>query len=455
MTDLDPNVLHDAVAYVDRWLAFRREFRDIPGLIVAVRSGSELALSTAYGFAQLEPSVPMTTRHIFRIASHSKTFTATAVMQLVEQGALRLDERAAAYIPWLSSSVTIRQLLNHVGGIIRDGLDADFWRVERPFPDLDALQALEPDSVVLPANQIFKYSNIGFGLLGLVIEQASGEPYNSYVRERIVDQLGLADTGPEFNPALADRMVTGYTAARLGVARRAVPPGIDTRALSPATGFYATAEDLCRYAAAHWFGDDTLISDASKREMQHPAWKVEHSEDSYGLGLSVQQIGGRQLVGHGGGFPGQSTRTLIDPVDQLAVVLFSNTSASEGLAAPLAAEIVRIIDFARDKANARVSAAPIPLATFSGRFANTSGVFDITAFGQSLFALNPENDSPVRFATELEVIDANTLHAAKTGGYGSPGELVRYERDATGRILRVRVGGVSSFPEDLFRQRYA
>src|SRR5690349_3683921 len=160
MTDLDPNVLHDALAYVDRWLAFRREFRDIPGLIVAVRSGSELALSSAYGFAQLEPSVPMTTRHIFRIASHSKTFTATAVMQLVEQGALRLDERAAAYIPWLSSSVTIRQLLNHVGGIIRDGLDADFWRVERPFPDLDALQALEPDSVVLPANQIFKYSNI-------------------------------------------------------------------------------------------------------------------------------------------------------------------------------------------------------------------------------------------------------------------------------------------------------
>ena len=101
-----------------------------------------------------------------------------AIVQLVEQGKLRLDDRAAAYVSWLNSDVTRRQLLNHAGGVIRDGLDADFWRVEQPFPDLATLRALSPDASILLPTTAFKYSNIGFGLLGLVVEAMSGAPYN-------------------------------------------------------------------------------------------------------------------------------------------------------------------------------------------------------------------------------------------------------------------------------------
>jgi D-alanyl-D-alanine carboxypeptidase len=454
MGKLDTNALRDAAAYVDRWIAFRREIRDIPGLVVAIRHANDLVLLNAYGFAQLEPAVPMTTRHIFRIASHSKTFTATAIMQLVEAGKLRLDDRASAYVPWLKSEVTIRQLMNHVGGIIRDGVDADFWRVEQPFPDLAALRALAPDITTLASNTSFKYSNIGYALLGLVIEAASGTPFSQYVKGHIIDRLQLQDTGPEFHPGVSDSIVTGYTAGRLGVPRRAVP-NIDTRALSPAAGFYSTAEDLCSYAAAHWFGDERLLSDASKREMQHPAWEVEQSDDRYGLGFTVQKIGEREMVGHGGGFPGQSTRTLIDPNDQLVVVVLSNTSAPEGLAAPLATEIVRIIDFAQDRSHRNGTPPQRPLDTYTGRFANIGGVGDIAAFGNSLVALAPEADDPVHFVTDLEVIGQDTLRIARTGGYGSQGELVRYERDAQGKVERVIIGGVSAYPEDLFRQRYA
>jgi CubicO group peptidase (beta-lactamase class C family) len=96
MKHVDPGALRDGVRYADRWLAFRREFREMAGLVVAVRHDQELLLSSAYGYAQLEDAVAMTPRHIFRIASHSKTFTATAIMQLVEHGRLRLDDPAAA-----------------------------------------------------------------------------------------------------------------------------------------------------------------------------------------------------------------------------------------------------------------------------------------------------------------------------------------------------------------------
>jgi CubicO group peptidase (beta-lactamase class C family) len=375
-------------------------------------------------------------------------------MQLVERDSLRLDDRASAYIPWLTSDVTIRQLLNHVSGIIRDGIEADFWRVEQPFPDLSVLRTLASESTILPTNASFKYSNIGYALLGLVIESVSGTAYNEYVKQHIIDRLGLQDTGPEFHAGMAARAVTGYTATRLGVPRRGVP-NIDTRALSPATGFYSTSEELCRYAAAHWFGDATLLTDASKREMQHPSWNVEQSEDRYGLGFSVQQIGERQLVGHGGGFPGQSTRTLIDPVDQLVVVVLSNTNGPDGLAAPLAAQIIRIIDFAQEKAARDGTASKYQLDRYTGRFANIGGVADLAAFGNSVVGLSPEEDNPVRFVSELEIVDGDTLRITKSGGYGSPGELVQYERDEAGKTLRITIGGVSSYPEDIFRQRYA
>jgi CubicO group peptidase (beta-lactamase class C family) len=450
MTGLDRAALLEAAAYVDRWIAFRREQRDLPGLVVAIRHADELVLSQAYGCAQLDPPVAMTPEHVFRVASHSKMFTATAIMQLVEQGKLRLDDRAAAYVSWLNSDVTLRQLLNHAGGVIRDGLDADFWRVEQPFPDVATLRALAPDASILPPNTTFKYSNIGFGLLGQVVEAVSGVSYNKYVQRHIVRRLGLVSTGPELVPDVLDRCVTGYTGKVLGVPRRGVP-SIDTRALSPATGFYSTAEDLCRFAAAHWFGDERLLTDAAKREMQHAAWTVEQSEQRYGLGLIAERIGKRDTVGHSGGFPGQSTRTLFDPVDQLVVVVLSNTSAEDGRAGPLAAQVVRFIDFAQ----AQPGGSSAELARYTGRFANVGGAVDIVAFGGKLFGLAPGSDNPSKVVWEFEVVDADRLRIFKCGGFDYPGESIHYERDAAGNTQRMIAGGVSLYPETIFRERYA
>jgi D-alanyl-D-alanine carboxypeptidase len=448
------SALRDGIAYADRWLEYRCEFRNHPGLVVAVQKDDQLLLSKAYGMANLERQEPMTTGHIFRIASHSKTFTATAIMQLVELGHVRLDDRLSAHLPWLAASeATIRETLNHASGILRDGEDADFWQVQKEFPDLEQLRHSAAQGKVLDPNTTFKYSNIGYALLGLVIEAASGRPYNEYVRENIIQRLGLRDTGPEVDPALKDRLVTGYTRARLGLPRRAVPRVIDTDALSPATGFYSTAEDLCRYAAGHYIADTRLLTDASKREMQQPYWAIEQADgEHYGLGLSVRDIGQRRMVGHGGGFPGQSTRTLIDTHDRLVVVIFSNTSASDGLAAPLAENVVKIIDFSIAHAT---DSHGDGVASYTGRFASLGGAIDIVNIGGKLFGVSPEADDPVARVSELSVLDATTLKIEKTGGYGSPGEAVRFERDASGNVVRMVWGGVSSYPVELFRERYA
>jgi CubicO group peptidase (beta-lactamase class C family) len=456
MGKLDQALLRDAVAYADQWVAYRQEQCELPGVVVAIRCDDQLLLSQGYGYANIEQRVPITPQHIFRIASHSKTFTATAIMQLAEHGTLRLDDRLADHIPWLRelgelAQVTIRQALNHSAGIVRDGDDADFWQLDHAFPDDQELRIMvEHGGRVLPANESFKYSNIAYGLLGKVIEAASGSSYSTYVRQHIVDPLGLADTGPEINAQMHERLATGYTMRRYGQPRQPVPH-VKTNALAAATGFYSTAEDLSRYAAAHFLGDATLLTDASKREMQQPYWHATQTDAHYGLGFIIVDIGERRLVGHSGGFPGFVTRTMFDPKDRLVIVVLTN--ASSGAADQIGRGIVRIIDLAQRKGSAATGGPIDCRERFTGRFVNMMDSCDVAAFGNALLLLSPENDDPALLVTDLAVEDEDTLRMTTAPGFASPGETIRYIRNDAGETTRIVAGGVSAYPLPIFLQR--
>ena len=214
-----------------------------------------------------------------------------------------------------------------------------------PFPDADQLQHISlDDAAVLPRNERFKYSNIGYSLLGQVIEAASGLSYAQYVDQHIVEPLGLTDTGPELDPARAGEYAVGYSALSYGDHRLPIDH-VDTRAMASATGFYSTATDVVRYAAAHFMGDDRLLTDEAKRQMQRTEWEVEGTGGTaYGLGSGHLHHRQAPLLGHGGGYPGHITRTYFDPVDQLAVSVMTN--AIDGPAMALATAGVKLIDMA-------------------------------------------------------------------------------------------------------------
>ncbi len=456
MGRLHKGLLRDAVAYADQWVSNQQERREIPGLVMAVWCDDELILARGYGFADLEQRISMTPNHIFRIASHSKTFTATAIMQLAERQALRLDDRLADHIPWLKqveglSDVTVRQALNHSAGIVRDGSDANHWQLDHSFPDLAGLRDLaEHGGYVQPANDSFKYSNIGYGLLGLVIEAAAGEPYHDYVKRHIIGRLGLSDTGPELDDHARGRLAIGYTTRRFGLPRRPLPH-LDTHALASATGFYSTAEELCRYAAAHLPGDETLLTDASKREMQQPYWKARQTDRSYGLGFIIGDQGERRLVGHSGGFPGFITQTMFDPKDRLVVTVLTNESA--GPADLLMRGIYNVIDLAMREPDPSGNAPEFPLERFTGRFVNGMGVLHVVGFGDSLLLLNADADDPTAAIIRLTAEDEDTLRMSDAPGFASNGEMIRYTRDASGVATKVVVGGQSAYPLEAYLER--
>lgn len=450
MPELRPGAVADAARYFDRWLAFRQRYLRVPGVQAAVLHGAEVVLSTAHGLADTASATPLTTRHLFRIASHSKTFTATAVHQLVERGALRLDDRAGQWLAFLAGSgleaVTVRELLGHGAGVVRDGWDGDFWQLTHPFPDRAGLERISRDgAAVLPRNERFKYSNIGYSLLGLIVAAAAGRPYAEHVAEHVLAPLGLEDTGPDLDPAVADRYATGYSALAYADHRVAIEH-VPTNAMAPATGFHSTASDVVRYAAGHFHGDLRLLSDDAKRLMQRTEWQVDDSGDQgYGLGLSVTKLGERRLVGHGGGYPGHATFTLFDPVDRLAVSVLTN--AIDGPARTLATAFVRLVELAHEDHG--TDPGPVDLARFRGRFANLWGVHDVADLGGRLYGISPTVDDPTDEPDRLTVVDERTLLVEKASGYGSRGERLHYELAPDGSVRSMRGGsGMTSYPID-------
>ncbi len=439
----------EMAGYANRWLAFRCQWLRLPGVQAAVWVDGELVLSTAHGRADLDADVALTPAHLFRIASHSKTFTATAIVALAAAGRLALDDRLDRHLPWTAQAGigdrTLADLLGHSGGVIRDGRDADHWQLMRPFPDADGLRALATDGAVCGADERFKYSNVGFGLLGAVIAAVTGRSYRDHVAEAIVAPLGLTDTAPDLVAERLADYARGYTARGYGERRIAIEL-VDTGALDAATGFTSTAADLARWGSAHLPGDERLLSATWQRRTRRPGFDVdEHNRAAgrYGLGFDLRTVHGRRSFGHGGGYPGHATRLTVIPDERISVAVCTN--AIDGPAESLADGLVALAVLAA----AEPDGAPLgpEVDRYCGRYATLFGVVDIVRLGRRLLVIDPSGDDPAAAITALEPDGDDTFRIVRAPGYGSYGERARFTLDDRGRVTSARMhGGVTCWP---------
>ncbi|WP_105035398.1 serine hydrolase domain-containing protein [Cryobacterium aureum] len=437
---------HDVLTYYAHWLDYRRWYLRVPGLQAAVWHADGIHLSVALGLASTDPARQMSDTDVFRVASHSKTFTATAVLQLVECKLLRLDDTAGGWVPYLAggplASVTVRELLSHSSGLFRDGSNNDCWDALGSFPTLVELQAVltHAEAPTLHRNERFKYSNVGFALLGLIVAAASAVPFNDYVRDHIIADLGLAHTGPELDRSDQRPRVTGYGSLSSSQLRTAVEP-LDTDAFSPAAGVFSTATDLVTYFSAQFIGSGRLLTDESKRLMQQPSGLPQTDGGQYGLGMGNYRVGGRTVRGHGGGFPGQITSSLFDDEAGIAVSVLTNTIDAPAFS--LSSGLFRLTDLRETTASAP------PVANFldgPGRFANQWGVTDVVPLGNSIFLLDPTESNPAECAIRLEPTDrATEMRIVEDGGSSKIGELVQFNLDSTGQTASIVIAGSQSF----------
>jgi CubicO group peptidase (beta-lactamase class C family) len=435
-----------AIDYIQSWLGHQMRVSQLPGCIVAVAHRDKVVAEFAFGHASLATGEKLTPRHRFRIASHSKSFTAAGLMKLREQRKLRLDDPVGDYVSGLHeqvAQVTIGQLLSHSAGLTRDGADSGQFTDDRAFLNTAELMAeLQMPPAIDPGARL-KYSNHGYALLGRVIEAITGEAYRDWIAREVVAALGLAETEPDmplFKPA---PLAQGHT-PRLPLERRLVVPG-DTpaNAMMSAAGLVSTAADVARFfaqLAPH--ARRSLLSAASRREMTRRHWRNPHAgvESYYGLGIMSGSTAGWDWFGHTGKLHGYVSRTLVVPACDLTFSIFTN--ASDGWAEAWGDGVLQILrTFATHGAPQR------PMRDWSGRWWSAWGATDLVPLGDRVLAGNPQLINPFADAAVIAVTGRDSGLIAAASGYASHGEAVRRVRNKAGKVTEVWLGGARLRPE--------
>lgn len=433
--------LRPAIDYIGDFIAFQLEAAQQPGCIIAIAHRGEIVAERAFGLANLATGEKLTPRHRFRIASHSKAFTAAGIMKLREQRKVRLDDPVGQYVGGLHKQVaaaTIAQLLSHSAGLTRDGADSGQFIDARPYRNKAELLAELQQPTAIAPNTRFKYSNHGYGLAGLVIEAITGEPYHGWIKREIVDAAGLRETMPDMPIARGTPFARGHT-RRLPAGKRLVIPGDNpTHAIVSAAGMVATAADTARFfAQLAPNARKSVISAASRREMTRKQWHIEQSfEAHYGLGLSIGKTDGWNWFGHGGGFQGYISRTAVIPECEVAITILTN--AIDGWAPFWVDSCFNILRIFKSRGTSSRR-----LHDWRGRWWTMWTAIDLIPVGNRVLVANPHMNNPFMDAAEIEVTGRDTGRIAWASGYASHGEGVRRARGKRRKVTDIWLGGTN------------
>ncbi|MBO9647231.1 MAG: beta-lactamase family protein [Variovorax sp.] len=444
-----PSWMPAALDYVPKWLDFQVERYRQPGCAVAIVHNGALIGEFGIGVADMRTGKPMTPRHRFRIASHSKTFTASGVMLLREQGRFGLDDPIGRYVGGLHKDLAkarIGELLSHGAGVVRDGADAGQFLDRRPYLSrAELLEELAKSQPMEPGIQL-KYSNHGYGLLGILIEEVTGTAYTDWITRNVIDAAGLKETVPDM-PRLPKSapMASGHT-TEFPFGQRLIVPGDNAcNAIAPAGGFVSTASDVARFfAQLAPDSKQSILSPASRREMMHRRWRDECNtmEFHYGYGTMMNERGPKEWFGHTGSLQGFISRTARFPATGLTITVLTN--AIDGLAYAWVDGVASILSaFGTHGAPAK------GLQEWNGRWWSMWGTTDLVAMGKVVCQIAPAMLTPFDHATtEFTITGKDDGAIRKTSAFNSPGQTVRRVRDRKGRATELWVGGTKLLPKE-------
>lgn len=338
-----PDRLAAAFDRLDAYVA--RSLRDegTPGAVVALTSRQGLLRESFYGFADLESRIPVTAETLFQIGSITKSFTAIALLQLADEGRLRLDAPVTAYLPWFSvrsdfAPITVHHLLTHTAGIPAN-------RDDLPPSPYMAL-ALGEQAAAWPPGERLHYSNVGYQVLHVLLETVAGKSWEEVVGERILAPLGMDATEPAITHAMRRRQAVGY-----------VPPYDDrphhpSRPLVRAPFFEYTVGDGCVAATGRDMAkylrmflergrgpSGTILSESSFGAFATP-WIRLAGASGYGYGIVIEDDPGLRLL-HGGGMVGAAAMIVADMEAGLGVAVMVNGPGDPGALATFALEVMR------------------------------------------------------------------------------------------------------------------
>jgi CubicO group peptidase (beta-lactamase class C family) len=312
---------------VKEYVKAEMQRQHIPGLSLLVARGGKIVLAEGFGFANVELQVPAKPETVFQSGSVGKQFTATAVMMLVDEGKIGLDDPLTKYFADAPASwreVTVHELLSHTAGFGDYPKDFDF---RKDWTEAEELKLIESIPLAYQPGTNWKYSNFGYVTLGILIRRVTGEFYGDFLQQRIFQPLGMTSTRIISEADIVPNRASGYRLVKGELKNQEwVAPIVNTTADG---SLYFTVLDLAKWDAALY--TEKLLKRSSLDVMWTPVRlkNGQPNKGNYGFGWFIEQRKGHLCIHHDGSWQGFETAIDRYVDDQLTVIALSNLADAE------------------------------------------------------------------------------------------------------------------------------
>ncbi len=441
----------EALTLIEVWLDAQKDFEDIPGISASIVEDQKLLWSGGVGLANPETQKPFTGATLCSICSISKLFTSVAIMKLYDEGKLRLDDRLSDLLPYYdlkqqfpeSGPITIRTLLTHSSGLPREAGYPYWTGPDFPFPTTAEIDAkLSEQESLYPASTYFQYSNLALTLLGEIVAEVSGVPYETYIQQHILNPLQLSQTRPEMPKDLyGSDLAIGYSAIGREGEREKVA-FFQANGIAPAAGFSSNVTDLGKFASWQFRLREgktaEILKPATLKYMQSVHWTNPNWKTTWGLGFRVYKgPNGTTWAGHGGSCPGYRSSFEMDLKNKRAYSVMINSSGTNPM------KYVMGMHAILSKMSAKDDSVKPEAAITSKDLSQYVGYYNpkpwsseeyIGTWNGDLVMLNLPADKPAEAMTKFRHIEGDTFRRVRDNG--ELGEALTFERNAAGAITR-------------------
>jgi len=308
-------------AKLDEYMQAEMKTQQIPGVSLAVIKNGQIILAKGYGFANVEHQAPVKPETIFQSGSMGKQFTATAVMILMEEGKLALEDKLSKYFPdapetW--SNITIRHLLTHTSGMTDYPPGFDF---RRDYTEDELYERAEAIPLGFQPGDKWSYSNLGYVMLGILIHKVSGKFYGDFLQERVFKPLDMSTARIISEADIIPNRAAGYRIDNKGQLKNQswVSPSLNTTADG---ALYMNVYDMAKWDAALY--TEKVLKRSSLEQMWTPVKLNNGKTHPYGFGWALGAVKGHRYVQHGGAWQGFKAQIFRYLDDKFTVVLFAN-----------------------------------------------------------------------------------------------------------------------------------
>ena len=386
-----------AIAELEKFISRELESKRLPAISIALVDHQTTVWAKGFGFTDAEKKSPATADTVYRVGSVSKLFTDLAVMRLVEQGKLKLDEPITNYLPNFAPKnpsgkpITLRQLMAHHSGLCREPPVGNYF--DPVNMSLEKMVASLNDTELVYAPQTkLKYSNAGVATVGYVLEKTQGEPFAKYLKQAVLEPMGMRHSGFEPTHELKKDLAAGIMWTPHG---REFPAPTFELGMSPAGSMYSTVNDLAIFLKFLSAPGKGLIDAKSLEQMWTPQFAQPDEKTGVGLGFFISEHHGLRKLGHNGAMYGFATELAYLPDQKLGAVVAISCDCANPVAERIAnTALDMMLAVRQDKPLPALPASePAPAALcakLAGRWESADGkiALDFTTHGDRLWVVS-------------------------------------------------------------------